>query len=93
MIDILLINCIMATSRALIKSYLKYMEQLTSYMPQKGEYMEIANSTGKPEVIGIISKHLQPLLDGSIEHHQESSLIPVDINEYTNEIPLMGDQL
>ncbi|WP_156138448.1 hypothetical protein [Rickettsia hoogstraalii] len=54
--------------------------------------MEIANSTGKPEVIEIIFKHLQSPLDVSIEYHQESSLIQIDINDPVTEIPLMGEQ-
>lgn len=78
--------------KALEKGYLKYIEKLIPYMPQKGEYMEIANSTGKLEVIEIISKHLQSPLDTSIEYHQESNLIQVDINDHVTEIPLMGDQ-
>ncbi len=79
-------------SRALEAGYLEYIEKLTPCMPQKNEYMEIANNTGDPKVIEIISKHLHSLLDVSVELHQESSLIQVDINDHVTEIPLMGDQ-
>ncbi|MCC8419384.1 MAG: hypothetical protein LN590_07800 [Rickettsia endosymbiont of Glossina mortisans submortisans] len=35
---------------------------------------------------------VESLLDVSVELHQESSLIQVDINDHVTEIPLMGDQ-